>query len=222
MTFTDGSANGALGPVMGKKVMSTDEQIAKLTEVTRMAKEAADSDDIVRRIGAVTLYAGLVDFYTIQAARLMEQVILKAQLAAGEEPKFTPRPDSYFYDNRVDTRRMINIIKNDLLPFRPVSSNSAVDADQANVLAEALIAKTNKFLNYRITIIHHLGSPKMTLEKLSVLCEKAILAYEDFQRAHTAFFEAVQPYRFGDKELLYFYGTHEHWTFWRNVTLSPS
>ncbi len=61
---------------MRKKVMSTDEQIAKLTEVERMAKEAAASYDIVRRIGAVTLYAGLVDFYTIQTARLMEQVIL--------------------------------------------------------------------------------------------------------------------------------------------------
>ena len=195
---------------MRKKVMSTDEQIAKLAEVERMAKEAAASDDIVRRIGAVTLYAGLVDFYTIQAARLMEQVILKAQLAAGEEPKFTPRPDSYFYDNRVDTRRILNIIKKEILPFRPMSPDSAADADQANVLAEALIAKTNKFLNYRIAIIHHLGSPKMTLEELSTLCEKVILAYEDFQRAHTAFFKAVQPYRFGEKELLYFYGTHEH------------
>jgi len=195
---------------MRKKVMSTDEQIAKLAEVERMAKEAAASDDIVRRIGAVTLYAGLVDFYTIQAARLMEQVILKAQLAAGEEPKFTPRPDSYFYDNRVDTRRILNIIKKEILPFRPMSPSSAVDADKANVLAKALIAKTNKFLNYRIAIIHHLGSPKMTLEELSTLCEKAILAYEDFQRAHTTFFKAVQPYRFSEKELLYFYGTHEH------------
>ncbi|MBA7711311.1 hypothetical protein ES703_120269 [subsurface metagenome] len=35
---------------MRKKFMSTDEQIAKLTEVERMAKEAAASDDIVRRM----------------------------------------------------------------------------------------------------------------------------------------------------------------------------
>lgn len=190
--------------------MSTDEQIKKLNEVERMAKEAAASDDIVRRVGAVTLCAGLVDFYTIQTARLIEQVILKAQLAAGEEPKFKPKPDSYFYDNRVDTRRILNIIKKEILPFRAASPNSAVDADQANILAKTLIDKTHNFLNYRIAIIHHLGSPKMTLGELNTLCDKAIQAYEDFQRAHTAFFEAVQPYRFGEKELLYFYGTHDH------------
>ena len=73
---------------MTKKPMSTDEQMKKLKHVMRMAEEAAASDDIVRRIGAVTLYAGLVDFLTIQLARLMEQVILKSQLAAGEKPKY--------------------------------------------------------------------------------------------------------------------------------------
>lgn len=62
------------------------------------------------------------------------------------------------------------------------------------------------FLNYRNGIIHHLGSPKMTLGKLNTLCDKAILAYEDLQHAHTAFCEALQPYRFGEKELQYFYG----------------
>ena len=75
---------------MPKKTMSTDEQLQKLNEVARMAKEAAASDDIVRRVGAVTLCAGLVDFYTIQLARIVEQVILKSQLATGEKPRFVP------------------------------------------------------------------------------------------------------------------------------------
>jgi hypothetical protein len=194
---------------MAKKPMSTDEQIEKLTQITHFAKQAATSDDIVRRIGAVTLYAGLVDFYTIQLARIIEQVILKSQLAAGKEPRFKPQPNSFFYDNRVDTRRILNIIKKEILPFRAASHNSMVDADKANILAKTLIDKTNKFLNYRIAIIHHLGNPKMTLGELNTLCDKAIRAYEDFLRAHTAFFEAVQPYRFSDKELLYFYGTNE-------------
>lgn len=186
--------------------MSTDEQIEKLNKVERMAQEAAASDDIVRRIGAVTLYAGLVDFYAIQAARLIEQIILKAQLNAGEKPKFMPRSDSYFYDNRVDTRRILNIIKKQILPFKEWSPGSAADADRANALAKTLIEKTQEFLNYPIGIIHHLGSPKMTLGKLNTLCDKAIQGYRDFQRAHTAFFEAAQSYRFGEKELLYFYG----------------
>jgi len=192
---------------MPNKPLSTDEQIEKLNFVERVANEAATSDDIVRKIGAVTFYAGLADFYTIQIARLIEQVILKAQLEAGEGPKFTPRSDSYFYDNRVDTRSILNVIKKQILPFEVGSPGSVLDAQRANDLASTFIAKTEKFLNYRNAIIHHLGSPKMSLGKLNTLCDKAIQAYKDFQRAHTALCEAVQPYRFGEKELLYFYGT---------------
>lgn len=195
---------------MRKKVIFTDEQIAKLTEVERMAKEAAASDDIVRKVGAVTLYAGLVDFFTIQLTRLIEQVILKSQLAAAEKPKCIPSTDSYFYDKRIDTRKIVNDLKKNILPFRTGSADSAVDAQQANILAKTLIEKTEKFLNYRNEIIHHIGNPKMTFLKLNTLCDKAILAYEDFLRAHTAFFEVIRPYRFGEKELLYFYGIHEH------------
>ena len=194
---------------MPRKLLSTDEQMKKLSQVMRMAEDAAASDDIVRRIGAVTLYAGLVDFLTIQLARLVEQVILKSQLAAGEKPKFIPSADSYFYDMRIDTRKIVNDIKKNILPFRAASTDLAENAEKANTLAKTLIKKTNKFLNYRIGIIHHLGSPKMTFQELNTLCGKAILAYKDFLRAHRAFFEAVQPYRFGEKELLYFYGTLE-------------
>lgn len=194
---------------MTEKPISTDEQIEKLSKVMRMAEEAAASDDIVRRIGAVTLYAGLVDFLTIQLARLIEQVILKSQLAADEKPKFIPSSDSSLYDKRIDTRMIVNEIKKNILPFRAASTDSAVSAEQANALAQTLIKKTNKFLNYRNEIIHHVGSPKMTLRKLNILCDKAIVAYGDFRHSHTAFFEAVQPYRFSEKELLTFYGSHE-------------
>lgn len=194
---------------MPKKILSTNEQMEKLNEVMRMAKEAGDSNDLVHKVGAVTLYAGLVDFLTIQAARLVEQVILKSQLAGGGEPRFKPRSDSYFYDKRVDTRRVVNIIKKEILPFRLGSLGSAEDAERANTLAKDLIKKTNDFLNYRITIIHHVGSPKMELQQLTTVCDKAIRAYEDFQRANTALFEALQPYRFSEEELRHFYGTFE-------------
>lgn len=190
--------------------MSTDEQFEKLNEVGRLAKEAAASDDIVQRVGAVTLYAGLVDFYTIQLARIVEQVILKSQLETGEKPKFVPNTDSYFYDKRIDTRAITNNIKNNLLPFRARSADSAVDAQRVNSLANTLIKKTEKFLNYRNEIIHHVGSRKMTFLKLNTLCDKAILAYKDFLPSHTAFFEAIRPYRFSEKELLYFYGSLKH------------
>ena len=185
--------------------MSTDEQIQKLNELSRMAKEAAASTDFIQKIGATTLYAGLADFLAIQTARLIEQVILKAQLEAGEEARFRPRSDSYFYDKRVDTRRILKVIKKEILPFKAGSPDSAAAAERANTLAKILISKMKIFLNYRNGIIHHLGSPQMTLGKLNTLCDKAILAYEHLQHAHTAFCEALQPYRFGEKELQYFY-----------------
>ena len=194
---------------MPKKLLSTDEQIKKFEQIMHIANEAAASDDMVRRIGAVTLYAGIVDFLTIQLARLIEQVMLKSQLAAGENPKFTPSSDSYFYDKRIDSRKIVNDIKKNILPFRAASTDSAVDVEQANILAKTLIKKTNKFLDYRIAIIHHVGSPSMTFQQWNKVCDKAIRAYEDFLSAHKAFFEAVQSYRFSEKELLYFYGIHE-------------
>ena len=194
---------------MPKKLLSTDEQSKKFEQIMHIANEAAASDDLVRRIGAVTLYAGIVDFLTIQLACLIEQVMLKSQLAADEKPKFTPSTDSYFYDKRIDTRKIVNDIKKNILPFRAASTDSAVDAEQANILAKTLIKKTNKFLDYRIAIIHHVGSPSMTFQQWNKVCDKAIRAYEDFLFAHKAFFEVVQSYRFSEKELQYFYGIHE-------------
>ena len=193
---------------MPEKAMTTDQQISKLNAVMSMAKEAAASDELARRAGAVTLYAGLVDFFIIQAARLMEQVILKARLAEGEEPRFKPRSDSYFYDERVNTRHIVSYIKRKILPFRAGRPDSAEVAERANVLAQDLVKKTNDFLNYRNAIIHHVGSPKVELQELATLCEKATRAYEVFLPAHKALFETLQPYRFGQEELQYFYGNH--------------
>lgn len=194
---------------MPKKLLSTDEQFKKLEQIMHITNEAAASDDLVRRIGAVTLYAGIVDFLTIQLARLIEQVVIKSQLAAGEPPKFTPTTNSHFYDKRIDTRKIVNDIKKNILPFRAACTDSALDAEQANILFNTLIKKTNEFLDYRIGIIHHVGNPSVTFQKWNEVCDKAIHAYNEFLPAHKAFFEAVQSYRFSEKELLYFYGIHK-------------
>jgi hypothetical protein len=193
------------GDIMVKRIMSTDESLNKLNKILQMAGEAANSGDIIRRIGAVALYAGMVDFYTIQAARLIEQIILKSQITAGEKPKFKPNSDSYFYDNRKDTREILDGIEK-IIPFGAGSPGSATDAEKANALIEELIAKISRFLNYRNAVLHHSCSPKMTLEELSVICNKAILSFKDIERSHTAFFNVVQPYRFSGRELSHFYG----------------
>jgi hypothetical protein len=89
-------------------------------------------------------YAGLVDFSTIHLARLIEQVILKSQLATGEKPKFFPSSTSFLYDKRVDTRMIVSEIKKKYLPFIAVGSDSTVSANQVNILAKTLVKKTNK------------------------------------------------------------------------------
>ena len=189
---------------MPRKLLSTSEQIKKLEPMMNIANEAAASDDLVRRIGAVTIYAGIVDFLTIQLVRLIEQVVLKSQFVAGESPKFTPHTSSYFYHRRMDTRKIVNHIKETFLPFRATCAGSASDVAQANILVNTLIEKTNEFLNYRIVIIHHVGSPSVTFQKWNVACDKALYAYNEFLSAHVAFAQAIQPYGFSEKEFQYF------------------
>ena len=60
-----------------KKLLSTDEQIDKLTYLTSIAEAGATEPDLIKRLGAMTIYAGQVDSIAIQAARLVEQVVLK-------------------------------------------------------------------------------------------------------------------------------------------------
>lgn len=95
-------------------------QIRKLTTVERLANRASESTHLDRRLGAFLLYAGLVDFMAIQSARLVEQIVLKGQLADGKEPTFQPRPDTYFYSRAVSTRLIFRGIRK-FLPFKPGS-----------------------------------------------------------------------------------------------------
>lgn len=53
-------------------LLNTDQQIEKLNEVSRIADEAFQADAIDRQLGAFLLYAGLVEFILIQAARLLD------------------------------------------------------------------------------------------------------------------------------------------------------
>lgn len=62
------------------------------------------------------------------------------------------------------------------------------------------------FLNYRNVVIYHIGNPKKELSDLLNICKKAIDLYSVFRDEHRRFFELVAPFRFGSKELEYFYG----------------
>lgn len=190
---------------MAKNILNTDQMIEKLNEIHKLADEAVASEDFVRKLGGITLYAGMADFMAIQSARLLEQVILKAQLAEGKDPSFKPREDIYFYDTQISTRRIVKEIKK-FLPFKIPDSNISGDIQNINNLAEAYIKNTKKFLNYRNPIVHHIGSPKKTWANVMKLVDKAIVAFKDMEEAHRLFFEAMQQYRFGPNEIKYFYG----------------
>ena len=191
---------------MAKNILNTDQMIEKLNEIHKLADEAVASEDFVRKLGGITLYAGMADFMAIQSARLLEQVILKAQLAEGKEPSFRPHEDTYFYDTQISTRRIVKKIK-EFLPFKiPDSNNFSGDIQNINNLAEDYIKNTEKFLNYRNPIIHHIGSPKKTWAEIMELVNKAIVAFKDMEEAYRLFFETMQPYRFGPNEIKYFYG----------------
>lgn len=188
-----------------KRILSTDEQIPKLKHATQLANTAATSPDIDRRLGALVLYAGIVDFLVIQAARLIEQIILKGQLAEGKEPTFQPHQDTYFYDSKISTGFILKGIRKQL-PFHSPDLSTTSEADKSNTLATKMLDAGFDFLNCRNLVIHQIGNPERTFNQVIKICDRGIKAYHKFREAHKEFFEAAAPYRFGEKELEYFYG----------------
>ena len=144
---------------MTKKILSTQEQIEKLGYLTKEANIASRSNSLISKLGSFTIYAGLIDFYAIQAARLIEQIILKSQLHENKKPTFKPHEDSFFYDEQVNTRRIIKVIKG-YLPLKPSGETKLEDAQKVNACAKLLLDSFDKFLGYRNTLIHHIGNPK--------------------------------------------------------------
>lgn len=188
--------------------LNTEGQIAKLDQATRLANEAAAASGIASRLGALVLYAGIVDFCVIQAARLIEQIMLKGQLAEGKEPRFFPHDDAYFFKRRVSTARILKGIRK-LLPFKGSPGDDREEAVRGNELAETMIRCGLIFLNCRDLILHQIGNPPRTFEEVLGMVDPAIASFRSFMKAHKEFFKLAAPYRFGPKELGYFYGEED-------------
>ena len=60
--------------------------------------EGSHDSDLLTKLGAIVIYHGLVECFAIQAARLVEQIILKKQLYEKRQPTFVPHEDTWFYD----------------------------------------------------------------------------------------------------------------------------
>lgn len=188
---------------MGKRILTTDEQIEKLNLLDQIAKSAAKSPDLDRRLGAFVIHAGMVDFLAVQFARLIEQIILKGQISEGKEPTFKPRGDDFFYDNRISTRK---ILKEGERLFGQLTAPDAGEEEKIKKSAQEFVETATAFLNYRNPLIHHIGSPEKSFENIKELCSKADAAFVKFIEAQKIFFDTAAPYRFGEEEMRRFYG----------------
>ena len=191
---------------MAKLTLSIAEQIDKLSGLQRQAKNGLESDDLIKQLGGLTVYACLTDFYTIQASRLLEQILLKNELHQGGKPSFEPHDDSFFYDKRIDTRRIVKEITR-FLPFGYPDKEPDKLLRQINQVAAEYMKRTKVFLNYRNEVVHRLCHPKITSAEIPLLIRKTEQSFLDMMEKHKEFFELLAPYRFGEKELDLFYGS---------------
>lgn len=180
-------------------------QISKLDQADAMASKAAQSPDIAARLGSVVLFAGMVDFCVIQAARLIEQIIIKGQLATGQQPTFSPSQDSYFYDHRISTSKILKGIRK-FIPLRAFDGSLTAESKRITILTETMIADAFAFLDFRNPLLHQIGHPDRTFEDILSMVDQAIRTYEKFIDTHRQFMEAAAPYRFSTAELVRFYG----------------
>lgn len=188
-------------------MLNTDQQLDKLNKFDKLAVESIGSEDIIKQLGAFTIYAGMADFFAIQSARLLEQVVLKTQLAERKTPTFYPHEDIYFYNAHVSTRKILREIQK-FLPFQAHSISNPMNTERVEKINEAAkkyIDKAFRFLNYRNLLIHHIGNPKKSSEEIEELIHKGLEAYQEMVAAHRVFFELAYPYRFSQKEIDYFY-----------------
>lgn len=188
------------------RLLTTNGQINKLQEATRLALDAAKSPDVVKRIGSFLLFSGMVDFLAIQAARLIEHIILKGQMAEGRTPTFHPHEDTFFYDRAISTRKILKEVRRLIGTLTVPAPDQEPEAKRVKRLGKEMVEKGLEFLSFRNPIVHHLGNPRKNFEDVVELSDKALKSYEVFREAHKVFFEAAAPYRFGDAELDHFYG----------------
>ena len=181
------------------ELLNTDQQIQKLAFLAQLAEEGSDPE-LLAKLGSIVIYTGFVEFLAVQAARLLEQILLKSQRQQGKQPTFTPHEDAWFYDNRISTRRILKEIKR-FLPFKDIKSGQKYDEEVRNFLKAA-----NEFLGYRNSLIHRLASPRTDLEDIKHCCDKLTEIYQQVTQTQRIMFETLRPYRFSKKDIEYFYG----------------
>lgn len=190
---------------MVKRIISKREKISQIDYFQGIADEAAKSKDFSKKIGACTIYAGLIDFTAIQSVKLLEQILIKSEIHRGKKPSFKPHDDSFFYTQRIDTRRLVKEIRK-FLPFKATGGARNEDAEVVNKLAFEFIDSINLFLDYRNDLMHQLGSPNKDTEDINTLCDKIIEQYKICLLSVNHFVIAAIPFKLNEQEYNKIYG----------------
>ena len=185
------------------KFISREEKIGKINFFQKLADSSEQSRDLSKKIGACAIYAGLIDFSAIQSVRLLEQILLKAEIQRGKKPSFLPHGDAFFYDKKLDTRRLVQEIKK-FLPFKATGGAMKEDAERINSLALDFINSVNTFLDSRNTLFHHIGSPRKSIVDINDVCDKVISQYKKCAMANARFILAAKPFCLTASELKHF------------------
>jgi len=191
------------------RTLSTAEQIEKLNALMEIANNAAKSNSFIEKMGACAIYAGVIDFYAIQAARLLEEIILKAQLAVDGKTTFMPHDDSYFYEAPVGTSRILKVFRTQL-PFKPAENTKTEDAEKVSIAAKKFKESFDKFLANRNILLHQIGNPAKTLIDIEQLPPRLIEIFNECIGKANEFFKLVTPFRFSEKEMKHFYGERKN------------
>lgn len=186
-------------------MLKPDENLELINYYTNLADKAILSDDFVKKMGGLTIYAGIMDFLAIQVARSIEQVILKEASFNNKPNPFedptVPHEDRWFYENKVSTRR---ILKETAKFAKQITSHNEIVKHTMDMCEAG-----EDFLNHRITAIHFIGNPRITKEKMEEAVKEAINSYYDFKNFLTLFKGKIFPFTFSLEERKKYYGVDE-------------
>lgn len=182
-------------------MQSPEENKNLINEFSEDANQAVTSSEFVKKLGGLTVFAGIFDFLCIQVARAMEQAIIKIDWNQKRPFRVkdpgAPHEDSFFYDNHISTRRILKQVKG-FLPH--ITSH-----DDLKKYIIDMCKHGEDFLNNRITAIHYVGNPRISRNKMEEAVENALFSYKQFITLFHDFRKEIHPFTFSEKEKTHFY-----------------
>lgn len=143
--------------------------IPKLNKLSKLIKQNRESSDFTSKMGIAVIMAGQLEFMCIQVYRTLEQIKIK-QLIEENKPFPAPTSNQFFYDKKINSRKILEEVKKMLpLVFLKGSGDPEKHRELIADCNEKLISfvrESHKFLDNRNIMIHHLGNPQILFEEI--------------------------------------------------------